>query len=501
MFINNKLILIFFIYFFKNIKMYEIPKARIEIFYPKGFEVSIPADDGVTLFAFHGKLNEEMEGLEAGYWSKDITKAKNGRFTFRDRITSIKIGDILYYWTYALHNGLGYREDNGVYIVKKYSNIENELSSATISTTTPIPIQRTTKTKYRPIYFPIDKCENLQCDESITIVNGLQVQCKNQLIFEENFNNNILNSSVWKLEHRFSSEPDYEFVLYHQNSSALKLQNGILKIKPIKLVNHLNNKDISTLKFNFNFGFSCTGEYNTDDCFRNQHYYDILPPMVSAQISTINNFNFKYGKIEIRAKLPKGDWVFPQLWLQPTTYSYGQNDYRSGQMRIAFMQGNNPCIVNGGLILGSKEPLRTYKFCSKICSYTDNWTKDFHLYTLEWKNYSIRLLIDNDEYCNIIPGENGFHSLKIGNKVLPNAYQLSKGSNIAPFDKDFHIRIGYGIGGHHDFDDEMLNKPWKNFNPQSNSKFWKRMENRDDWLSDTDEESELHIDYIKIFSI
>lgn len=75
----------------------------------------------MTLFAFHGKLNEELNGLEAGTWSRDITKAINGRFTFYDRDAALKIGDVLYFWTYALHNGLGYRHDNGEYVVRDYT--------------------------------------------------------------------------------------------------------------------------------------------------------------------------------------------------------------------------------------------------------------------------------------------------------------------------------------------------------------------------------------------
>lgn len=58
-----------------------------------------------------------MEGLEAGHWSRDITKAKNGLWIFRDRKAKLKIGDKIYFWTYVLKNGLGYRQDNGEWTV------------------------------------------------------------------------------------------------------------------------------------------------------------------------------------------------------------------------------------------------------------------------------------------------------------------------------------------------------------------------------------------------
>ncbi|KAH8300291.1 hypothetical protein KR044_012519 [Drosophila immigrans] len=96
---------------------YKVPDARIRVLSPKGFEVSIPHEEGVTLFAFHGKLNEEFDGLEAGRWAHDVPTSKRGRWTFRDRETVLRVGDIIYFWTYVIHNGLGYRQDDGVYVV------------------------------------------------------------------------------------------------------------------------------------------------------------------------------------------------------------------------------------------------------------------------------------------------------------------------------------------------------------------------------------------------
>lgn len=52
---------------------------------------SMTALEGITLFAFHGKLNEDFDGREAGRWSQDVLKIRNGRFTFRDRDTTLKV--------------------------------------------------------------------------------------------------------------------------------------------------------------------------------------------------------------------------------------------------------------------------------------------------------------------------------------------------------------------------------------------------------------------------
>lgn len=176
---------------------YEVTPAKVEIFYPKGFEVSIPDEEGITLFAFHGKLNEEFDGLEAGSWARDIVVAKNGRWTFRDKVTRLKVGDVLYFWTYVIYNGLGYSQYDGVHAVNGYVNVTS-------------------------------------CVKSVTEINGKN-PCVGDLIFEENFNGNSLNSSKWKIEHRFSSEPDYEFVVYENRNDVLKFSNGLAKINPVLL--------------------------------------------------------------------------------------------------------------------------------------------------------------------------------------------------------------------------------------------------------------------------
>jgi beta-glucanase (GH16 family) len=36
---------------------------------------------------------------------------------------------------------------------------------------------------------------------------------------------------------------------------------------------------------------------------------DIVEPIQSARITS--NFAFKYGRVEVRAKLPRGDWIWP----------------------------------------------------------------------------------------------------------------------------------------------------------------------------------------------
>lgn len=62
-----------------------------------------------------------MDGREAGTFSRDIVKPKNGLWTFRDTVTRLKVGDIIYFWTYVDYfdgtNKLGYPRDDQMFTV------------------------------------------------------------------------------------------------------------------------------------------------------------------------------------------------------------------------------------------------------------------------------------------------------------------------------------------------------------------------------------------------
>lgn len=95
---------------------YQVPEPTFEVF-SSGFRVSVPHEEGVELFAFHGNINRPMEGLEAGQFSKDILKVKDDRWVFEDKRTKLKKGDVIYYWLFVIREGLGYRYDDGEFVV------------------------------------------------------------------------------------------------------------------------------------------------------------------------------------------------------------------------------------------------------------------------------------------------------------------------------------------------------------------------------------------------
>lgn len=55
--------------------------------------------------------------------------------------------------------------------------------------------------------------------------------------------------------------------------------------------------------------FRCTEYENPSKCGHTAQSFNILPPVMSAKVTTKNSSVFRYGEIEIVAKLPTGDWI------------------------------------------------------------------------------------------------------------------------------------------------------------------------------------------------
>jgi beta-glucanase (GH16 family) len=70
----------------------------------------------------------------------------------------------------------------------------------------------------------------------------------------------------------------------------------------------------------WNDGCTQNGFYG---CSRSSNGVNIINPIQSAKIQTINSVAINRGKVEVRAKLPTGDWIWPAIWMLPKHNVYG----------------------------------------------------------------------------------------------------------------------------------------------------------------------------------
>ncbi|KAK4876690.1 hypothetical protein RN001_009196 [Aquatica leii] len=464
---------------------YEVPEVRIEALSPKGLRVSIPDEEGISLFAFHGKINSEMNGREAGTFSVDILKPKNGRWTYINKSPRLKVGDVVHYWVnvdYDDGNGMrGYVKDADPFIITEL--ITDGTVSTTSTTTSTTPKTTTSPTTERSF-----------CTPTPTKVNGKHT-CKGKLIFQEMFSE--LDTAKWKPEVKFSEGPDYEFVLYQNSETNLFLKNHNLYIKPI-LTDEKFGPGFVYNSTGLDLGSECTGTIQTPSCVQTARAWQILPPVISAKVSTIDSFSFVYGVIEIRAKLPKGDWVYPEISLVPRSDIYGPG-YESGRIRIAFTPGNEKFseYLMAGCNLGETTAGRTYGI-KKIFS-SKRWTNDFHVFRLHWKTDGIMVTVNNQVFGSIYPPDEGFGADQVTLEInSETAARWKKGSIMAPLDQEMYVSIGVGAGGQCFADLIDFDKPWDNDDPKGQLHFYK---NQDTWSQTWNSDTQLIVDYVKVWAL
>ncbi|KAL6434020.1 hypothetical protein ACFW04_005876 [Cataglyphis niger] len=439
---------------------YTPPMVTVEPLHPVGLRMSIPDEHGITLVAFHVKFNEDFDGLEAGQIAKDILKVRNGRWTYQDRHTELKRDDIIYYWIHVVYQGLGYNKIDQSHRVVDFYNYDG--------------------TKY--ISNKVQDEENCMTT-SVTWIfenGGRRQACSRQLLFEDNFD--IINSTNWNSIQRFAGAPDYEFVVYMTNDVTDTI-DGRLRIKPILLDTKFGND--FTLHGRLILE-GCTGQVGTSECQRQGAGSYILPPLISGRLNTKGKFEFLFGRIEIRAKLPRGDWVYPLLILESTENMWEFGLHR--EIRIASSVGNeilrtsegenisNHILSAGGLTISLNESnAQNINQLPKRPS-SKSWADDFHIFEIEWKSGLIVIKVDGVQY-----GE-----------------QTVDGS----FGKPSYLTLGIAVGGIHEFPDLVTSngyvKPWRNVEAKATYNFYNAKNN---WYSTWDTQTALQVDYVKVWAL
>lgn len=63
---------------------------------------------------------------------------------------------------------------------------------------------------------------------------------------------------------------------------------------------------------------TCTG-FTVDDCSirSNKTSGAIINPVRSARLTTRGKKTIQYGRVEVVAKMPVGDWLWPAIWMMP----------------------------------------------------------------------------------------------------------------------------------------------------------------------------------------
>jgi beta-glucanase (GH16 family) len=154
------------------------------------------------------------------------------------------------------------------------------------------------------------------------------------------------------------------------------------------------------------------------ESFQNSSY-------TSARIRSLNKFDFASGRIDVRARLPRGKGYWPAVWFLPSENYYGTWPL-SGE--IDLMEGKGQEIKNtyGTIHYGAYPPNNKYTGATYTLP-TGDFVSTFHTFTLLWKLDTIEWLVDGISYS------------KKTKKDLPDFWW--------PYNRNFHFIANLAVGG------------------------------------------------------
>jgi len=140
--------------------------------------------------------------------------------------------------------------------------------------------------------------------------------------------------------------------------------------------------------------------------------------ITSASLTTAGKASFRYGRIEVRAKIPTGNGTWPAIWTLGT--NIGDVGWPTcGEIDIMENVGFVPPTIYGTVHMGAGAH-------GGNVDITTPWT-DFHVYAVEWYTDRIDFFVDDQKYFTY----------------------LNDGSGTAswPFDADQYLILNLAIGG------------------------------------------------------
>ncbi|MSU59155.1 MAG: glycoside hydrolase family 16 protein [Pedosphaera sp.] len=213
-----------------------------------------------------------------------------------------------------------------------------------------------------------------------------------QLVWKDEFAGGQVDPAKWEFEVNAHGGGNNELQFYGTNNA--RVQDGLLVIE--------------ARKENY------TGPEGTRD-------------FTSARLRTRGRGDWRYGRFEIRAKLPAGQGYWPAIWMLPTESVYGGWPH-SGEIDIMELVGHKPGEIHGTLHYADQERSHAYRGTNATLV-AGTFADAFHVFRLDWEPGAMRWYLDDRLYQTQTNWPTGTNSFP------------------APFDQRFHLILNLAVGG------------------------------------------------------
>jgi beta-glucanase (GH16 family) len=148
-------------------------------------------------------------------------------------------------------------------------------------------------------------------------------------------------------------------------------------------------------------------------------------PFTSCRILSKGKGDWVYGRMEVKAKLPRTKGSWPAIWMLSSDRSYGEWP-ASGEIDIMEHVGYDPGVVHGTIHTEAYNHVKKTQKEGKIS--VPDASDQFHVYAIEWTKDKMDFIVDDKVY----------HSVQRDPKDDYKGW---------PFDKPFHLIMNLAVGG------------------------------------------------------
>ncbi|KAI9105507.1 beta-1,3-glucan-binding protein [Phlyctochytrium arcticum] len=324
-------------------------------------------------------------------------------------------------------------------------------------------------------------------------------------VFEDNFD--TFDLSKWKHDVTMSGGGNWEFQMYVNNRTNSYVKDGVLEIRPtftsdVIGADKLLNGGVMDLNQNEN-GVHCT-DPSSFGCMRSSDGTNIINPIQSARISTVDSASIRFGRVEVKAQLPVGDWLWPAIWMLPKNSAYGPWP-ASGEIDIMEARGNGPGQKgydqsSSALHWGPYSSANQFeKTVGEKAASGGTYADAFHTFGVEWTPEKIVTYVDDPKNVILeVKNQNWWEQSKLGTSAA-NPWETATCSS-APFDQEFYLVINLAVGGTSGFFKDGPDRPWAKDSKSAAKDFWTAKDSG--WGKTwTKEKSVLKIDSVKMWKM
>ena len=202
------------------------------------------------------------------------------------------------------------------------------------------------------------------------------------LIWSDEFDyEGLPDSNKWSYEEGYVRSMQFQYYTKNRKENA-RVENGVLVLEARK-------EEFPNAKY----------RPNSEDW----RYSRKVAQYTSASLHTRGKATFQYGRIEVRAKLPRGAGLGAAIWLKTVNTSTNLNKLNRGEIDIMEHVARRPNIVyatshfSDGPGIGQN----TVSTGRGNLRAAEPYHNDFHVYAIEWDEQKIKFFVDDRQYATL----------------------------------------------------------------------------------------------------